>query len=96
MKRSGTGARMLGRTMHAHSTSAKDDGVIRGNLDEVFLTIQGRRQYHWRAVDQDGDVIDSLMQRHRNQQAAERFFRRLFKGQGGEATLVGDRHTAKR
>ncbi len=39
----------------------------------------------WRAVDQDGDVIDFLVQRRRNQRAAERFFRRLLKGQGGEA-----------
>ena len=29
-------------------------------LDELFVTIQGRRQYLWRAVDQDGDVIDIL------------------------------------
>jgi len=38
----------------------------------------------WRAVDQDGDVIDILVQRRRNHRAAERFFRRLIKGQGGE------------
>ena len=31
-------------------------------LDEVFITIRGRRQYLWRAVDQDGDVIDILVQ----------------------------------
>ena len=48
------------------------------------MTIQGERHYLWRAVDQDGDVIDILMQRRRNQRAAERFFRRLLKGQGGE------------
>ena len=54
------------------------------HIDEVFVTIQGQRQYLWRAVDQDGDVIDILVQRRRNQRAAERFFRRLLKGQGGE------------
>ena len=32
------------------------------HLDEVFVTIQGQRQYLWRAVDQDGDVIDILVQ----------------------------------
>ena len=31
-------------------------------LDEVFLQIQGRRQYLWRAIDQDGDILDILMQ----------------------------------
>ena len=34
-------------------------------LDEVFVTILGRRQYLWRAVDQDGDVIDILVQSRR-------------------------------
>ena len=53
-------------------------------LDEVFITIQGEQQYLWRAVDQDGDTIDILVQRRRNQRAAERFLRRILKGQGGE------------
>ncbi len=61
-------------------------------LDEVFITIQGEQQYLWRAVDQDGDTIDILVQRRRNQCAAERFFRRLLKGQGGEPRwLVTDK-----
>jgi putative transposase len=50
-------------------------------LDEVFVTIQGRRQYLWRAVDQDGDTLDILVQKRRDRQAAERFFRQLLKGQ---------------
>ena len=53
-------------------------------LDEVFVTIRGQRHYLWRAVDQDGDVIDILVQRRRNAQAAKRFFRKLLKGQGSE------------
>ena len=52
------------------------------HLDEVFVTIQGRRQYLWRAVDQDGDVLDILVQRQRDTRAAKQFFRRLLKGQG--------------
>ena len=51
-------------------------------LDEVFVTINGERQYLWRAVDQDGDVIDILVQSRRNRRAAERFFRKLLKNQG--------------
>ena len=39
-------------------------------------------KYLWRAVDQDGDVIDILLQSRRDQHAAERFFRKLLKGQG--------------
>jgi len=51
-------------------------------LDELFVAIQGRQQYLWRAVDEDGDVIDILVQSRRNRRAAVRFFRTLLKGQG--------------
>jgi putative transposase len=50
------------------------------HLDEVFLTIQGRRHYLWRAVDQDGCVLDILVQRGRDKIAAKTFFRKLLKG----------------
>lgn len=45
------------------------------------MNIQGQRQYLWRAIDQDGDVIDLLLQRRRNGRAAKRFFRKLLKRQ---------------
>jgi putative transposase len=48
----------------------------------LFVNIRGRQQYLWRAVDQDGDVIDILLQPRRDRRAAERFFRKLLKGQG--------------
>jgi len=54
------------------------------HLDEFFVTIQGRRQYLWRAVDQNGDVIDIFLQPRRDQRAAKRFFQKLLRGQGGE------------
>jgi putative transposase len=50
------------------------------HLDEVFLTINGQRHYLWRAVDQDGNVLDILVQRRRDKAAAKRFFRKLLKG----------------
>ena len=53
-------------------------------LDELFVTIQGQRQYLWRAVDEDGDIIDILVQPRRNRRAAERFFRKLLKRRGRE------------
>jgi len=52
----------------------------RWHLDEVFLKINGRLHYLWRAVDQDGDVLDILVQRHRDKKAAKKFFRKLLKG----------------
>ncbi len=54
------------------------------HLDELFVNIQGRQQYLWRAVDEDGDVIDLLVQSRRNRQAAMQFFRKLLTGQGRE------------
>jgi putative transposase len=50
------------------------------HLDEVFLTINGKRSYLWRAVDQDGNVLDILVQSRRNKAAAKKFFRKLLKG----------------
>ena len=49
-------------------------------MDEVFLTINGQRSYLWRAVDQDDNVLDVLVQRRRNKKAAKKFFRKLLKG----------------
>jgi putative transposase len=50
------------------------------HLDEVFLTIQGKRHYLWRAVDQDGHVLDILVQRRRDKKAAKKFFRNCSRG----------------
>jgi putative transposase len=50
------------------------------SLDEVFITINGERHYLWRAVDQDDDVLDILIQKHRDKRAAKRFFLNLLKG----------------
>jgi putative transposase len=50
------------------------------HLDEVFLTINGERHYLWRAVDQEGHVLDILVQSRRNKKAAKKFFRKLLRG----------------
>ena len=50
------------------------------HLDEVYLKINGKTHYLWRAVDQDGNVLDILVQSRRNTKAAKRFFRKLLKG----------------
>ena len=44
------------------------------------MTINGKRHYLWRAVDQDDNVLDILVQSRRNKQAAKKFFRKLLKG----------------
>jgi putative transposase len=50
------------------------------HMDEVFLKINGQTHYLWRAVDQDGTVLDILVQSRRNKAAAKKFFRKLLKG----------------
>jgi len=50
------------------------------HLDEVFISINGVQHYLWRAVDQDGNVLDILVQSRRDKAAARKFFRRLLKG----------------
>src|SRR5262249_20860028 len=61
-------------------------------LDEMFVAIGGARHYLWRAVDQDGEVLDILVQKQRDKLAAKRFFRKLLKGlQYVPRRLVTDR-----
>jgi putative transposase len=50
------------------------------HLDEVFIKINGKTHYLWRAVDQHGNVLDILVTSRRNAKAATRFFRKLLKG----------------
>jgi transposase-like protein len=51
-----------------------------GRIRGVFIRIQGVQQYLWRAVDQNGVVLDILVQARRDGNAAKRFLRRLLKG----------------
>jgi len=50
------------------------------HMDEGYLKINGKTHSLWRAVDQEGNVLDILVQSRRNKKAAKRFFRKLLKG----------------
>jgi putative transposase len=52
------------------------------HLDEVVITIAGQKHWLWRAVDQDGYVLDEIVQTRRNTKAAQRLLKRLLKKQG--------------
>jgi putative transposase len=61
-------------------------------VDEVFIQIGGKQHYLWRAVDQDGEVVDVLLQTRRNTAAAMRFFKRILKSAGcSPHTIVTDK-----
>ena len=57
-------------------------------IDEVFVNINGKQHYLWRAVHQDGEVVDVYLQSRRDGAAAKRFFRRLLKSHGGEPRKI--------
>jgi putative transposase len=57
-------------------------------IDEVFIMINGQQHYLWRAVDQDGELVDVYLQAKRDGAAAKRFFRRLLRSHGGEPRKI--------
>ncbi|WP_316980344.1 IS6 family transposase [Shumkonia mesophila] len=64
----------------------------RWHLDEVFVSIQGKKMYLWRAVDSEGEVLDILVQARRNKKAALKLIRKLLKKQGfAPSTVVTDK-----
>jgi putative transposase len=57
-------------------------------IDEVFVKINGKQHYIWRAVDQGGEVVDVYLQAMRDGAAAKRFFKRLLRSHGGEPRKI--------
>ena len=55
------------------------------HLDEVYTKINGKMVYLWRAVDDEGTVLDVVVQRRRNTKAATRLLRKLLRNQGDQA-----------
>ena len=57
-------------------------------IDEVFVKINGKQHYLWRAVDQDGEVVDVYLQAKRDGAAARRFFKRLLRSHDGDPRKI--------
>src|SRR5210317_2058559 len=57
-------------------------------IDEVFVKINGMQHYLWRAVDQDGEVVDVYLQARRDGAAAKRFFKRLLRSSDGKPRKI--------
>ena len=64
--------------------------------DEVFVKINGERHYLWRAVDHEGEVLESVVTKRRNKHAALKFFRKLMKRYGHAEEIVTDRFPSYR
>jgi putative transposase len=63
----------------------------RRHLDEVYVKINGVTHYLWRAVDHEGEVLESIVTRTRDRKAALRFLRKAMKRHGRPETIVTDR-----
>ena len=61
------------------------------HLDEVVVTINGKKHWLWRAVDQHGAVLDVLVQSRRDKAAAKRLMRKLLKRHGRPRVIVTDK-----
>ena len=61
------------------------------HLDEVCLTIKGKKSWLWRAVDANGFELDILVQSKKNERAARKFFRKLFKTNPLPRVIVTDK-----
>ena len=61
------------------------------HVDEVFVKINGERHYLWRAVDHEGEVLESVVTKRRNKRAALKILRKLMRRYGKPEVLVTDR-----
>ncbi len=60
------------------------------HMDEVFVKIKGKTHYLWRAVDHEGNVIESYVTKRRNKRAALKFLRKAIKSHGMPKERVTD------
>jgi len=63
----------------------------RWHVDEVFVRINGVNHYLWRAVDQEGEVLEVFASKRRDRRAALKFLKRVMKRYGSPASIVTDR-----
>ena len=63
----------------------------RWHLDEMFVKINGEGHYLWRAVDQEGEVLEAFVSKKRDREAALKFLRKLMKRYGRPDAIITDR-----
>ena len=61
------------------------------HVDEVFVKVNGKRHYLWRAVDHEGEVLEAVVTKRRNKRAALKFLKKLMKRHGCAEEIVTDR-----
>ncbi len=61
------------------------------HVDEVFVKVDGRRHYLWRAVDHEGEVLEANVTKRQNKQAALKFLKKLMRRHGAADEVATDR-----
>lgn len=87
----------FGRAFAQNFRRSRPKPTGRWHLDEIVVKIGGRRMWPWRAVDHEGEVLDMLVQKRRNANAALRLLRKLLKKQSFHpGTIVTDEPASHR
>lgn len=73
------------------SQSMRQTPQWRGHLDEVFVKINGKQHYLWRAVDHEGEILESYVTKRRDRKSALRFLKKAMKRYGNPGVVVTDR-----
>ena len=88
MKRFGAGLKSLVGILPTPLGGAHRSSVDKWHLDEVAITSNGEKHWLWRAVDQDGFVLDALVHSRRDRRAGERLLRKLMRKQARAARVL--------
>ena len=81
----------LGQEIFDVSKRQRVSRVHRHHLDEVFVKVNGKLRYLWRAVDHEGEVLEAVVTSKRNKAAALKLLKRIMKKYGRPRTIVTDR-----
>ena len=81
---------MFAREIRKRRVQGMRSSRWRWHLDEVFVKINGELHYLWRAVDHEGEVLESFVTKNRDKKAALKFLKKSLKRHGGAGELVTD------
>ncbi len=96
MRRSGSGGTDLARCLPQRSARKRVSRCAsysnwQWHLDEVFVKINGETHYLWRAVDHEGEVLESYVSKRRDRKAALKFLKKAMKRYGQPEVVVTDK-----
>ncbi|MET4808121.1 transposase-like protein [Limibacillus sp. MBR-115] len=82
---------MFASEIRKRRTQSMQSSRWRWHLDEVFVKINGEQLYLWRAVDHEGEVLESFVTKRRDKKAALKFLRKALRKHGRPEVIVTDR-----